>query len=94
MRFSHSLASSDLPVQIGNTGIDSLVGQFGFDKMEVGEISALVTHGFAHYLHRKYFDVNHAGGVMGINKLLTLGMTAARKSKPQWWCAMLRMCLN
>jgi len=42
-------------------------GHAGFDRVEVGSRS-LDTHGFAHYLHHKYFEVNYSDGAVPLDR--------------------------
>jgi sterol desaturase/sphingolipid hydroxylase (fatty acid hydroxylase superfamily) len=49
-------------------GTGAIVGHIGFDKVVLGEESAVDTHTFAHYLHHKFFEVNYADGSLPIDK--------------------------
>jgi sterol desaturase/sphingolipid hydroxylase (fatty acid hydroxylase superfamily) len=51
------------------TGTGAVVGHVGFEKIEVGEDSAIGTHAYVHYLHHKYFEVNYADGTTALDKL-------------------------
>lgn len=51
------------------TGTGAVVGHVGFDKIELGNESAIDTHAFAHYLHHKHFEVNYADGTTALDKL-------------------------
>jgi sterol desaturase/sphingolipid hydroxylase (fatty acid hydroxylase superfamily) len=51
------------------TGTGAVIGHVGFDKIELGESTAVDTHAYAHYLHHKYFEVNYADGATGLDKL-------------------------
>ena len=51
------------------TGTGAVVGHVGFNKVVVGEESAIDTHAFTHYLHHKYFEVNYADGTVPLDKL-------------------------
>jgi sterol desaturase/sphingolipid hydroxylase (fatty acid hydroxylase superfamily) len=51
------------------TGTGAVVGHVGFDKIKVGEDSAIDTHAYAHYLHHKHFEVNYADGTTALDKL-------------------------
>ncbi len=42
-------------------------GHVGFDRVEVGSRS-LDTHGYAHYLHHKYFEVNYSDGAVPLDR--------------------------
>ena len=42
-------------------------GHAGFERIEVGGAS-LDTHGFAHYLHHKYFEVNYSDGAVPLDR--------------------------
>ena len=45
------------------TGTGAVVGHIGFDKIELGQDTAMSTQAYAHYLHHKYFEVNYADGL-------------------------------
>lgn len=53
-------------LQISGTG--AVIGHIGFDKIEIGDASAMDTHAYAHYLHHKYFEVNYADGALPFDK--------------------------
>lgn len=53
-------------LQISGTG--AVIGHIGFDKIQIGENSAVDTHAYAHYLHHKYFEVNYADGALPLDK--------------------------
>lgn len=53
-------------LQLSGTG--AVIGHIGFDKIELGDSSAMDTHAFAHYLHHKYFEVNYADGALPFDK--------------------------
>lgn len=42
-------------------------GHAGFDRVEIGG-AALDTHGYAHYLHHKYFEVNYSDGAVPLDR--------------------------
>jgi len=42
-------------------------GHAGFEHVEIGSRS-VETHGYAHYLHHKYFEVNYADGAFPLDK--------------------------
>ena len=42
-------------------------GHAGFERVEVGGAS-LDTHGYAHYLHHKYFEVNYSDGAVPLDR--------------------------
>jgi len=42
-------------------------GHAGFDEVEVGG-ATLSTHGYAHYLHHKYFEVNYSDGAVPLDR--------------------------
>jgi sterol desaturase/sphingolipid hydroxylase (fatty acid hydroxylase superfamily) len=50
------------------TGFGAVVGHTGFDKIVVGDETAMDTHAFAHYLHHKYFEVNYADGTIPLDR--------------------------
>jgi sterol desaturase/sphingolipid hydroxylase (fatty acid hydroxylase superfamily) len=43
-------------------------GHAGFDKIVIGEDTAIDTHAFDHYLHHKFFECNYADGVIPLDK--------------------------
>ncbi len=43
-------------------------GHTGFDKIVLGEETAIDTHCYAHYLHQRYFECNYADGVIPLDK--------------------------
>lgn len=49
-------------------GLGSVVGHLGFDRIVVGEVTAIETHTRAHYLHHKYFEVNYADGAIPLDR--------------------------
>jgi sterol desaturase/sphingolipid hydroxylase (fatty acid hydroxylase superfamily) len=51
------------------TGTGAVVGHIGFDKLEVGETTAVHSNAYAHYLHHKHFEVNYADGATALDKL-------------------------
>jgi sterol desaturase/sphingolipid hydroxylase (fatty acid hydroxylase superfamily) len=50
-------------------GLGAVVGHIGFDKIVVGEETAMDTHTYAHYLHHKYFEVNYADGLVPLDRM-------------------------
>jgi sterol desaturase/sphingolipid hydroxylase (fatty acid hydroxylase superfamily) len=42
-------------------------GHSGFEEVEVGGVG-LDTHGYAHYLHHKYFEVNYSDGAVPLDR--------------------------
>lgn len=42
-------------------------GHAGFERVEVGG-GSLDTHGYAHYLHHKYFEVNYSDGAVPLDR--------------------------
>jgi len=42
-------------------------GHAGFERVELGG-SSLDTHGYAHYLHHKYFEVNYSDGAVPLDR--------------------------
>ena len=53
-------------LQLSGTG--AVIGHIGFDKIELGDETAMDTHAYAHYLHHKYFEVNYADGSLPFDK--------------------------
>jgi sterol desaturase/sphingolipid hydroxylase (fatty acid hydroxylase superfamily) len=53
-------------LQLSGTG--AVIGHIGFDKIELGDETAMDTHAYAHYLHHKYFEVNYADGALPFDK--------------------------
>ncbi|MCF6322590.1 MAG: sterol desaturase family protein [Rhizobiaceae bacterium] len=43
-------------------------GHTGFDKVVLGDETAVDTHCYAHYLHHRYFECNYADGVIPLDK--------------------------
>lgn len=54
--------------QLHFSGFGAVVGHVGFDRVEVGDDTAIPSHAFAHYLHHKYFEVNYADGLIPFDK--------------------------
>ena len=50
------------------SGTGAVIGHIGFDKIQIGDNSAVDTHAYAHYLHHKYFEVNYADGALPLDK--------------------------
>ncbi len=50
-------------------GFGAIVGHIGFDKIVLGDETAMDTHTFAHYLHHKYFEVNYADGLIPLDRM-------------------------
>lgn len=42
-------------------------GHAGFEEIELGD-TTLATHGYAHYLHHKYFEVNYGDGALPLDR--------------------------
>lgn len=55
--------------QLNMSGLGSIVGHIGFDKIVVGDEKAMDTHTYNHYLHHKYFEVNYGDGLVPVDKL-------------------------
>ena len=53
-------------LQLSGTG--AVIGHIGFEKIELGDETAMDTHAYAHYLHHKYFEVNYADGALPLDK--------------------------
>jgi sterol desaturase/sphingolipid hydroxylase (fatty acid hydroxylase superfamily) len=53
---------------LAHAGLAPAPGHAGFDKIVVGEESAIDTHSYDHYLHHKYFECNYADGVIPLDK--------------------------
>jgi len=51
-----------------HAGLSPVPGHTGFEKVVVGENSAVDTHCYAHYLHHKYFECNYADGAIPLDK--------------------------
>ncbi|MFV0307580.1 MAG: sterol desaturase family protein [Desertimonas sp.] len=63
-------------------------GHSGFEEIEIGG-TTLDTHGFAHYLHHRYFEVNYGDGAIPLDQWFgsfndgsPAAMTAMRKRRP------------
>lgn len=50
------------------TGTGAVIGHLGFDKVEVGDDTAIETQAYAHYLHHKYFEVNYSDGLLPFDR--------------------------
>ncbi len=50
-------------------GFGAVVGHIGFDKIVIGEQTAVDSHTYAHYLHHKYFEVNYGDGLVPLDRL-------------------------
>ena len=46
------------------TGTGAVVGHIGFEKLELGNDTAIGSHAYSHYLHHKYFEVNYSDGLV------------------------------
>jgi sterol desaturase/sphingolipid hydroxylase (fatty acid hydroxylase superfamily) len=58
-------------IQLHMAGFGAVNGHIGFEKMELGEDSAMNSHAYTHYLHHKYFEVNFGGdGLVPLDKWL------------------------
>ena len=55
--------------QLHFAGFGAVVGHIGFDKIELGEDTAMATHAYAHYLHHKYFEVNYSDATIPLDKI-------------------------
>ncbi|MEZ2132375.1 MULTISPECIES: sterol desaturase family protein [unclassified Sinorhizobium] len=53
---------------LAHAGLAPAPGHVGFDKIVLGEDSAIDTHAYDHYLHHKYFECNYADGVIPLDK--------------------------
>lgn len=49
-------------------GVAPAQGHTGFDRVVMGEDTAMDTSYYAHYLHHKYFEVNYADGMVPLDK--------------------------
>lgn len=49
-------------------GLAPAQGHTGFDRVLMGEKTAMDTSYYAHYLHHKYFEVNYADGMVPLDK--------------------------
>lgn len=54
--------------QLHRAGFGAIPGHIGFDKIEVGDKTAVETHAYIHYLHHKYFEVNYGDGLVPFDK--------------------------
>nr|HRC87600.1 sterol desaturase family protein [Thermoanaerobaculia bacterium] len=54
--------------QLHYAGFGAIPGHIGFDKMEVTGDTTLDSHGYIHYLHHKYFEVNYGDGLIPFDK--------------------------
>jgi len=51
------------------SGLGSIVGHIGFDKIVLGDKNLMDTHTYNHYLHHKYFEVNYGDGTVPLDKI-------------------------
>ena len=49
-------------------GLRSDPGHIGFEKIEIGEETAMDSHAYIHYLHHKKFEVNYGDGLIPLDK--------------------------
>ncbi|MEO9827257.1 MAG: sterol desaturase family protein, partial [Paracoccaceae bacterium] len=49
-------------------GLAPAQGHTGFDRVVMGEETAMDTSYYAHYLHHRYFEVNYADGMVPLDK--------------------------
>jgi sterol desaturase/sphingolipid hydroxylase (fatty acid hydroxylase superfamily) len=49
-------------------GLAPAQGHTGFDRVVVGEETAMNTSYYAHYLHHRYFEVNYSDGMVPLDK--------------------------
>jgi sterol desaturase/sphingolipid hydroxylase (fatty acid hydroxylase superfamily) len=54
--------------QLHYAGFGAIPGHVGFDKIEVGDDTAVDSHAYAHYLHHKYFEVNYGDALIPLDK--------------------------
>jgi sterol desaturase/sphingolipid hydroxylase (fatty acid hydroxylase superfamily) len=54
--------------QLHYAGFGAVPGHVGFDKVELGEETAVDSHAYIHYLHHKYFEVNYGDGLIPFDK--------------------------
>lgn len=55
--------------QLQFAGFGAVVGHIGFDRIVLGDESALDTHAYAHYLHHKHFEVNYSDATIPLDRL-------------------------
>ena len=56
--------------QLHYAGFGAIPGHVGFDKVELGEDTAVDSHAYIHYLHHKYFEVNYGDGLIPFDRWL------------------------
>jgi len=54
--------------QLFHAALTPAQGHIGFDKIVVGKEKGFDTHGYAHYLHHKYFECNYADGNIPLDR--------------------------
>jgi sterol desaturase/sphingolipid hydroxylase (fatty acid hydroxylase superfamily) len=54
--------------QMHVAGFGAAVGHVGFHIVETGDDRGVDVHGFTHYLHHKYFEVNYGDGLVPLDK--------------------------
>jgi sterol desaturase/sphingolipid hydroxylase (fatty acid hydroxylase superfamily) len=65
------------------TGTGAVVGHIGFDKLEVGDNTAVPSNAYAHYLHHKHFEVNYADGATALDKLFGTWHDGSKEAQAQ-----------
>jgi len=54
--------------QLHYAGFGAVPGHVGFDKVELPGDASFDSHGYIHYLHHKYFEVNYGDGLIPIDR--------------------------
>ena len=67
--------------QLHYAGFGAIPGHVGFDKVEVGEDTAVDSHAYAHYLHHKYFEVNYGDALIPLESGSAPGTTARPRAR-------------
>ena len=70
---------------LSRLGVAPAQGHTGFDRVVLGEETAMNTSYYAHYLHHRYFEVNYADGMVPSSTLQPRQQRAeAAASSPRW----------
>ena len=55
-------------VHLQQLALSPCTGHSGFDKVLLGTRASLDTHGYTHYLHHRYFEVNYGGELIPVDR--------------------------
>ncbi|MGH7118716.1 MAG: sterol desaturase family protein [Acetobacteraceae bacterium] len=54
--------------QLHYAAFGAIPGHVGFDRVEIGNDTAIDSHAYAHYLHHKYFEVNYGDALIPLDR--------------------------